>query len=427
MLSVINTSTTLCLQPASVSTSITSSTSSNASMARLVNKAPQPYGVIPPRRKKTSTNRSPNSLSPSLELTLTNTTITTTASTTTTTTTTTTTSTTSTTTSTPNHDSFFAFLFSDSTSSYRSNLWATIKAHCLAFSNTNGRTNRQTNRRDRQGCYRDFAPPEALIVTNSPPVVTLDATSLVTSSSSALFPEDVLLSIHDIDVSGSAMQTIKNDSSTSNHSSNNNIANNASAYPVSVASMDKFKVMGTDLIPLKTFTYCETLIDEVESSLKLDTGAASSPNASTAASGALIRRPLPRVKRSMPKPSPIVEATMSCRRVPVVNQSELPPPLPRHLASRETRSNSAYLRMMATELRMIRSRKLIAPLKPRAFLPRRKDLFSFEEKEEEEEEEEEEIPIGSWTSFSSTESFMSTSSSDYVTAEGEEDDTESDE
>lgn len=49
--------------------------------------------------------------------------------------------------------------------------------------------------------------------------------------------------------------------------------------------------------------------------------------------------------------------------------------LPRHLASRETRSNSDYLRMMASELEMIRARKLIAPLKPRGFLPRRRDAF----------------------------------------------------
>ncbi|CAO3594871.1 unnamed protein product [Absidia cylindrospora] len=43
--------------------------------------------------------------------------------------------------------------------------------------------------------------------------------------------------------------------------------------------------------------------------------------------------------------------------------------------TRDTRSNPDHLRMIAAELNMMRSRKLFSPLKPRGFLPRRKDPF----------------------------------------------------
>ncbi|KAI9316070.1 hypothetical protein BX666DRAFT_1954646 [Dichotomocladium elegans] len=43
--------------------------------------------------------------------------------------------------------------------------------------------------------------------------------------------------------------------------------------------------------------------------------------------------------------------------------------------TRDTRSNPDHLRIIACELNMIRSRKLLSPLKPRGFLPRRKDPF----------------------------------------------------
>ncbi|KAI8092537.1 uncharacterized protein BX664DRAFT_327539 [Halteromyces radiatus] len=41
---------------------------------------------------------------------------------------------------------------------------------------------------------------------------------------------------------------------------------------------------------------------------------------------------------------------------------------------RDTRYNSDHLRMIACELNMMRNRKLISPLRPRGFLPRRKDV-----------------------------------------------------
>ncbi|KAI8333666.1 hypothetical protein BC941DRAFT_434144 [Chlamydoabsidia padenii] len=43
--------------------------------------------------------------------------------------------------------------------------------------------------------------------------------------------------------------------------------------------------------------------------------------------------------------------------------------------TRDTRSNPDHLRMIAAELNMMRARKLFSPLKPRGFLPRRKDPF----------------------------------------------------
>ncbi|KAI7906017.1 uncharacterized protein BX663DRAFT_498518 [Cokeromyces recurvatus] len=43
--------------------------------------------------------------------------------------------------------------------------------------------------------------------------------------------------------------------------------------------------------------------------------------------------------------------------------------------TRDTRSNPDHLRMISAELNMMRARKLLSPLKPRGFLPRRKDIF----------------------------------------------------
>lgn len=43
--------------------------------------------------------------------------------------------------------------------------------------------------------------------------------------------------------------------------------------------------------------------------------------------------------------------------------------------TRDTRSNPDHLRMISAELNMMRERKLLSPLKPRGFLPRRKDPF----------------------------------------------------
>ncbi|KAG0336223.1 hypothetical protein BG004_008154 [Podila humilis] len=181
----------------------------------------------------------------------------------------------------------------------------------------------------------------------------------------------------------------------------------STTYPVSVAAMDRFKPIRSDTIPLKTFTYHETPVVDRPRSVPL--------------------------RISLPKTGP--------RQVAKKNVSDmsnakgdnnkykeaavLPPLLPRHLRARETRSNTDYLRMMAAELRMIRSRKLISPLKPRGYLPRRKEAFrtvksslrnSFQPPSEEDDHPLNNLLVGSWSSVSSADSFLSDGSSGYQTA-----------
>ncbi|KAF9368799.1 hypothetical protein CPB97_004239, partial [Podila verticillata] len=128
------------------------------------------------------------------------------------------------------------------------------------------------------------------------------------------------------------------------------------SYPVSVAAMDKFKPLRTDTIPLKTFTYRETPVTEIKRPRALPTPSQKTPK--------------------VPSPTTSVSSEETLMEdVHPTDTVDLLDPLPRHLASRETRSNPDYLRMMASELQMIRARKLIAPLKPRGYLPRRRDAF----------------------------------------------------
>ncbi|KAG0281697.1 hypothetical protein BGZ95_000037 [Linnemannia exigua] len=81
--------------------------------------------------------------------------------------------------------------------------------------------------------------------------------------------------------------------------------------------------------------------------------------------------------------------------------------------------------MMAAELRMIRARKLISPLKPRGYLPRRKEPFQaaksslcncIEMASGEEDHPLSNLTVGSFSSVCSTDSFLSTSSAGYLTA-----------
>ncbi|KAG0029032.1 hypothetical protein BGZ81_004191 [Podila clonocystis] len=177
------------------------------------------------------------------------------------------------------------------------------------------------------------------------------------------------------------------------------------SYPASVAAMDKFKARRTDTIPLKTFTYRETPVTEIKRPRTYPSPSRPSPKVATC------------------KPSSSDETQME--DVHPSSPSSDVDLLPRHLASRETRSNPDYLRMMASELEMIRARKLIAPLKPRGHLPRRRDAFrhsksalrvSIEMPSEEEDHPLNNLFVGSWSSVSSTDSFLSTTSSDYLTA-----------
>ncbi|KAG0289911.1 hypothetical protein BGZ97_006351 [Linnemannia gamsii] len=356
-------SASLCSQQSAPASTSPSSTNYHKLVATLTSSGKKPYGTIPRHRRNrasstasiTSTPHSSQSSRNSLELLPT-------------------TSSLSISTTLP---------LSRPTSASSTTLWASLKAHYLATaqsfnwptssstfrsslsiqSNTN--TNSNIKSRRSADCAREFLPPLALLVANSSPVVTLDATPLILTSLEA------------------------NDESNSS----------TEEYPASVAAMDKFKVMRSDTIALKTFTYRETPVVEVK-------------RPRTTPLLTQRRRP----DRSLPKPATAVIAAP---------EEELLP-LPRHLACRETRSNPDYLRMMASELRMIRARKLIAPLKPRGYLSRRRELFSpvksplsmeMEMPCEEDDHPLNNLTVGSWTSFYSTASFLSSTSFDYATAD----------
>ncbi|KAF9961542.1 hypothetical protein BGZ70_008266 [Mortierella alpina] len=286
--------------------------------------------------------------------------------------------------------------FSTSSPSYsRSSLWATIKAHYLSsayslpWTTTSGYKKRSSRR------STEFTPLGLLVSRSSSPVVTLDARPLVPASSSAA--DDALLSLPNLD----SLQLQSNAGSFSG------------SYPVSVAAMDKFKVVRSDTIALKTFTYRETPVVEVKRPAL--------PSVSH------VSKRITRSSATTPKSTAVAGAAVDEKAAAVAgdNKVEVPLPLPRHLACRETRSNSDHLRMMASELRMIRSRKLIAPLKPRGYLPRRKEVFRtvksslsvvLEVPCTEDDHPLNNLLVGSW---SSTESFLSTTSSDYATADEE--------
>ncbi|CAO3569389.1 unnamed protein product [Mortierella alpina] len=262
MLSVLHPSSAPCLHlpskqsPSSAPASISTSTSTTASprhhkqlVATFTAQAPQPYGTIP-RRKRASAGRprststsSTSSFPPpttsidasassssssrnSLELLPTF-------------------RSSATTTNSSTGDMNEAF--STSSPSYsRSSLWATLKgryldsAYSLPWTTTSGHKKRSSRR------STEFTPLGLLVSRSSSPVVTLDARPLVPASSSAA--DDALLSLPNLD----SLQLQSNYGSVSG------------SYPVSVAAMDRFKVVRSDTIALKTFTYRETPVVEVK-------------------------------------------------------------------------------------------------------------------------------------------------------------------
>ncbi|KAI8391228.1 uncharacterized protein BYT42DRAFT_489614 [Radiomyces spectabilis] len=93
-----------------------------------------------------------------------------------------------------------------------------------------------------------------------------------------------------------------------------------------------------------------------------------------------LKRSLDQVKSSpakrtlIPMPPPPPKRPMSRhRRSEATTQPRFDPET--NTYTRDTRSNPDHLRMISAELNMMRSRKLLSPLKPRGFLPRRKDPF----------------------------------------------------
>ncbi|KAF9281854.1 hypothetical protein BGZ88_011350 [Linnemannia elongata] len=309
----------------------------------------------------------------------------------------------------PLFHSLQSFLPESTSSSTRLGFWANLKAHYLAAKatsiswpgsgsgNDNARSNNGSNLTDDA-----FSPPIALRLSNCTPVAAVDATA---PQSASLTLTDMLLSLPNV-------------AAPSTHAYRGSMN-----YPVSVAAMDKFKPIRSDTIPLKTFTYHETPVIE---RLPVLTH--------------IVKSPLRKTKESTPSTTTGSLSPPSPSSLPVTKNaksgttdksnsktqdSSLLPPLPRHLAARETRSNAAYLRMMAAELRMIRARKLISPLKPRGYLPRRKEPFQaaksslshcIEMASEEEDHPLSNLTVGSFSSVCSTDSFLSTSSAGYLTA-----------
>ncbi|KAG2185702.1 hypothetical protein INT43_002137 [Umbelopsis isabellina] len=106
-------------------------------------------------------------------------------------------------------------------------------------------------------------------------------------------------------------------------------------------------------------------------------------------------------RKLIPMPPPPKRPNSQRRRSEATTQPRFNPATNTYM--RDTRSNSDHLRMITAELNMMRARKLLSPLKPRGFLPRRRDVFllgdiakrpsplcngqTLENMEEEEEEE----------------------------------------
>ncbi|KAF9315383.1 hypothetical protein BG003_003091 [Podila horticola] len=301
----------------------------------------------------------------------------------------------------PFFNSLQSFLPEPSTSSStRLGFWANLKAHCLAATATsftwtpstiNGPESISLGHPKEGGT---FLPPTVLLGPTGAavPTVGVDATPRSASLTEAL------LSLPNLAPSPLA----------SRHGSFSYQAS-STTYPVSVAAMDRFKPIRSDTIPLKTFTYHETPVVDRPWPVPLPVS-------------------LPRqtkTRLTSTKEAKGEDGLLSKAKGSSTDQGGSLPPLPRHLLARETRSNTDYLRMMAAELRMIRSRKLISPLKPRGYLPRRKDPFrnvksslcnSIEPSREEDDHPLNNILVGSWSSVSSTDSFLSDCSSGYQTA-----------
>ncbi|KAI8365332.1 uncharacterized protein BYT42DRAFT_589567 [Radiomyces spectabilis] len=72
-------------------------------------------------------------------------------------------------------------------------------------------------------------------------------------------------------------------------------------------------------------------------------------------------------------PPPRRRSTSKRRRSEATTQPRFNPDT--NTYTRDTRSNPDHLRMISAELNMMRAHKLFSPLKPRGFLPRRKDAF----------------------------------------------------
>ncbi|KAI8346772.1 hypothetical protein BD560DRAFT_411253 [Blakeslea trispora] len=88
---------------------------------------------------------------------------------------------------------------------------------------------------------------------------------------------------------------------------------------------------------------------------------------------ALVAKNKKRTNKLIPMPIPPRRPSSQKRRSEATTQPRFNPDT--NTYTRDTRSNPDHLRMISAELNMMRGRKLLSPLKPRGFLPRRKDPF----------------------------------------------------
>lgn len=86
-----------------------------------------------------------------------------------------------------------------------------------------------------------------------------------------------------------------------------------------------------------------------------------------------IKRKAAKKKKLIPMPPAPRRPLLSKRRSEATTQPRFDPIT--NTYTRDTRSNPDHLRMISAELNMMRAKKLLSPLKPRGFLPRRKDAF----------------------------------------------------
>ncbi|KAG0263920.1 hypothetical protein DFQ27_001572 [Actinomortierella ambigua] len=292
----------------------------------------------------------------------------------------------------------------DHSTSTRLGFWANLKAQYLATTKSfSWSILAGSADGDNSSGKKTFQPPS---LTNPSPA---GASTMATVSFS-----DALLSLPNL--------------ATSHHTHHQQGA----SYPLSVAAIDRLKPLRTDTIPLKTFTYHETpAVERPRPPLQPCPASLARRSSNNLSSASAENATMPCVSPSTPpRATTTTTTTATPPRQPRVSvdkeqQTEEPLPLPRHLATRETRSNTDYLRMMAAELRMIRSRKLVSPLKPRGYLPRRKDPFRIVKtslstttlpQDEDDYHPLNDVLVGSWSSTCSTVSFLSTKSSDYLTA-----------
>ncbi|OBZ91679.1 hypothetical protein A0J61_00245 [Choanephora cucurbitarum] len=87
----------------------------------------------------------------------------------------------------------------------------------------------------------------------------------------------------------------------------------------------------------------------------------------------LVAKNKKRTNKLIPMPIPPRRPLSQKRRSEATTQPRFNPDT--NTYTRDTRSNPDHLRMISAELNMMRGRKLLSPLKPRGFLPRRKDPF----------------------------------------------------